>query len=231
LGVMSMRPFRRWKSWAYGSKYLHPYRSWRLRRLVARLARTSASDHTRQQLLHKIARTWGNSSWSATEAILDRLLHWVDESSGPVLECGSGVSTLVLVAGVSPATRRLVSLEHQNDWAKRVWDGIPRDMRANLDLVVRPLVSWGEYDWYDMDVTSLPESIGFVFCDGPPGTTRGGRIGIAPVIKDRLAPGAAVLFDDTSRPAEREIVDLCCAELRANLVEDAPRHSVIRVAG
>jgi predicted O-methyltransferase YrrM len=228
---MSMRAFKRWASRGYQSKYLQPYRSWHLRRLVARLARTPASDHTRQRLLHKIARTWGNNSWSATEAILDSLLHWLDESSGPVLECGSGVSTLVLVAGVSPTTRRLVSLEHQSDWAKRVWDGVPRHMRANLEMVVRPLVSWGEYDWYDVDVTSLPESIGFVFCDGPPGNTRGGRIGITPVLRDRLAPGALVLFDDTSRPAEREIVDLCCAELPADLIEDAPRHSTIRVSG
>jgi predicted O-methyltransferase YrrM len=226
---MPKRTLRRWASRVYRSRNLQPYRSWRLRRLVTRLARTSASDQIRERLVHKIAHTWGNSSWSATEAVLERLLHWLDESSGPVLECGSGVSTLVMVASVSPRARRLVSLEHQRDWAKRVWDGVPRDMRANLDIVVRPLVSWGQYDWYDVDVTSLPESIGFVFCDGPPGTTRGGRIGITRVPKDRLAPGAVVLFDDASRPGEREVVARCCAQLRADLVEDAPRHSVIRV--
>jgi hypothetical protein len=92
-------------------------------------------------------------------------------------------------------------------------------------------VSWGEYDWYDVDESLLPGSIGFVFCDGPPGITRGGRIGIKRVLQDRLAPGAIVLFDDTSRPREREIVDLCCAELPAELVEDTPKHCTIRVPG
>jgi hypothetical protein len=44
-------------------------------------------------------------------------------------------------------------------------------------------------------------------CDGPKGTTRGGRYGLAPVMKDRLAPGCIVLLDDTSREAERAIIE------------------------
>lgn len=230
LQSMSLQAFRSRALRAYGSQYLRPYRSWQLRRLVARLARGSASDATRQRLLHKVVRAWANP-WSANEDLLERLWHWLAESSGPVLECGSGVSTLVLAAGIAPTARRVVSLEHQTAWAERVWDGIPRGLRANVDIVVRPLVSWGEYDWYDVNVSSLPESIGLVFCDGPPGSTRGGRYGITRVLQDRLAPGAVVLFDDTSRPGEREIVELCCAELPADLIEDTPRHSAIRVLG
>jgi len=118
LQSMSLRAFRSRALRAYGSQYLRPHRSWQLRRLVARLARASGSDATRQRLLHKVVRAWANP-WSANEDLLERLWHWLAESSGPVLECGSGVSTLVLAAGIAPTARRVVSLEHETAWAER----------------------------------------------------------------------------------------------------------------
>lgn len=209
---------------------LRTYRQWQLRRAVARLGRPSLSDKTRRRLLEKIVRLWANP-WSADAELLESMLYWLSRSSGPVLECGSGVSTLALVAGVSSTRRPVVSLEHKAKWARRVWKGIPRGMRSHLDIVQRPLVSHGDYEWYDVDPSSLPESIGFVLCDGPPGSTRGGRRGVTEVLRDRLAPGAVVLFDDTDRPGEWGLVQDCCAELPADIIEDAPRHSVLRVPG
>lgn len=172
---------------------------------------------------------WGNP-WSVDAPLLDRILYWLAESAGPVLECGSGVSTLAMAAGLSGTPRRLLTLEDDIRWAERVRKSLPRDMRPDLDLLVRPLVNHGGYDWYDVDETSIPGSIGFVFCDGPPGSTRGGRRGLEPLLLDRLAPGAIVLFDDTYRPTEREIVGRCCARLPADLIEDSPRHTTIRVS-
>jgi predicted O-methyltransferase YrrM len=184
----------------------------------------------RSILLSKIFRVWANP-WGADPAVLESVMRWLDESSGPALECGSGVSTLALAAGVSSTPRRLVSLEHRTEWAERVRKAVPTGMRADLDIIVRPLVDHGEYDWYDVDTTSLPDAIGFVFCDGPPGKTRGGRLGVQRILQERAAPGAVVVFDDTSRPREREILQQCCADLPADLVEDTPTHSAIRVAG
>ena len=209
---------------------LRAYHELQLRRAVARLGTRPLSDKARRRLLDRLVRIWANP-WSVDADLLDSMLHWLARTSGPVLECGSGVSTLVLVAGVSSTTRPVVSLEHEAKWAKRVWDAIPRDMRSQLDIVERPLVSHGDFEWYDVDASSLPEAIGFVLCDGPPGSTRGGRRGVTKVLRDRLAPGAVVLFDDTDRPGEWGLVQECCAELTADIIEDAPRHSVLRVPG
>lgn len=211
------------------STWLRYQQAPRLRRIVEQLAQVAPHDPERKRLLNRMVEIWANP-WSADAALLDRVLYWLGESSGPVLECGSGVSTLVLAAGVSGTTRRLVSLEHDTKWAERVSKALPKDTRADLDILVRPLVSHGEYDWYDVDESSIPGSIGFVFCDGPPGSTRGGRRGLEPVLQDRLAPGAVVLFDDTRRPTEHEIVERCCARLPADVIEDSPRHTAIRVS-
>ena len=46
-------------------------------------------------------------------------------------------------------------------------------------------------------------------------------------MKDRLAPGCIVLLDDTSREAERAIIERWCAELPARVVEVSERYSAI----
>ena len=87
----------------------------------------------------------------------------------------------------------------------------------------------GDFDWYDVEAVNIPNGIGLVVCDGPKGTTRGGRNGLAPVMKDRLARGCIVLLDDTSREAERAIIERWCAELPAQVVDVSERYSAIEV--
>jgi len=52
----------------------------------------------------------------------------------------------------------------------------------------------------------MPEAFSLVICDGPPGTTKGGRYGLLPVLDKRLPPGATILLDDAGRPAETELI-------------------------
>jgi predicted O-methyltransferase YrrM len=159
------------------------------------------------------------------------MLRWLSKSSGSVLECGSGVSTLVLAAALAPTARHLVSLENDAVWERQVRDALPVSLRAGLGIALAPLVNYGDFDWYDLHSAPPQDSIGFVVCDGPPGSTRGGRYGLTRVLGDRLTPGAIVLLDDTCRPDEREIIERWCAELPAYLIEDTPRHSVIQLSG
>ena len=48
--------------------------------------------------------------------------------------------------------------------------------------------------------------ISLVICDGPPSSTRGGRFGLVPVLRENLAPGFRILLDDARRPGEREVL-------------------------
>lgn len=92
-------------------------------------------------------------------------------------------------------------------------------------------MSYGGFDWYDVESVQLPDTIGLVVCDGPPGTSRGGRYGLVPILKDRLAPGCIILIDDTDRAGERDIVDRWCTELPARIIELSERHSAILKVG
>lgn len=123
-----------------------------------------------------------------------------------VLECGSGVSTIV--AGLT--LRRngrgtLVSLEHDEAWAERTRAMVRRQGLEDVVRVVHaPLASWSvgeeEERWYGTEGLSPDDRFDAVIVDGPP-EPPADRHPVLPVLRDRLSPGAVVLVDDAGRAA------------------------------
>jgi hypothetical protein len=197
---------------------------------LATLDRTLRSGRQPQlRLLEQLERSWGNEAWSAGAPFLSAMLDWLPQTSGAIAECGSGLSTLVLASAASRLGRRVHSFEHDRDWAACIARDLPARLRPSVELNVTPIKSYGEFDWYSLEAVRAPTAIGFVVCDGPPGTTRGGRYGLAPVLRSHLAPGCIVLLDDTQRPSEREILGRWCAELGGSIVQEAGTYSVLAV--
>jgi hypothetical protein len=52
----------------------------------------------------------------------------------------------------------------------------------------------------------MPKQFSLVICDGPPGSTKGGRYGLLPVMGDRLPPGSTILLDDAGRADEAKLI-------------------------
>jgi hypothetical protein len=145
---------------------------------------------------------WDNDGWGADTAYLEAMCRLAQQVRGPILECGSGLSTLLLGI-VAPG--RVTSLEHIPEWQRRVEQSAAR-RSIGVNIVAAPLVSHGGFDWYRLP-DSLPHNFELVVCDGPPSATRGGRYGLLPVAKRLLAPHALILMDDFERAAEQSIVD------------------------
>lgn len=152
-------------------------------------------------------------SWVASPDLLRHLYEHVrDVQPRFVLECGSGLSTVIMAYGLRAAGYggRIVALEHLEEYAERT-----RRMLADHGLSgfaevrfapLRDLELEGEeWTWYEQD--ALPsEPIDLVFVDGPPGDTREhARYPAVPLLRDRLAPGARILLDDYGRGEEAEI--------------------------
>jgi hypothetical protein len=206
------------------------HRHWLLARQLRALDRTLRAGATPSAvLLAKLVRGWANESWSAETTYLSSILNWLPKTSGLVLECGSGLSTLVLAVAASVRARHVLSLEHEPLWAARVGDALSASWTRNVELAVTPLCGYGEFDWYSLAGVATPTPIGFIVCDGPPGSTRGGRYGLAPVLRNYMAPGCIILLDDAHRAGERAIIERWCLELSATIVEESTTHCVIQV--
>ena len=158
---------------------------------------------------------WGNESWSARGEFLGAVLAHAWKADGPVLECGSGLTTLLLGLVAERTGHRVWSLEHNPFWAERVRAELKRYRIGNVEVCPAALGDRGGYSWYAAPRERLPETFALVVCDGPPGDTPGGRYGLVPEMRSRLAPGCVLLLDDADRPDERAVLARWAGELGA----------------
>lgn len=135
-----------------------------------------------------------------------------------IVECGSGVSTLVNAYAVEKnGIGRVVSLDHDPEYAERTRETLRShglsDRAQVVDAkLVRQRVGAEDKLFYELD--GLPnEPIDFLLVDGPPvALQRESRHPAVPLLIDRLSDGAIVMLDDAARADERAIVARWLAE-------------------
>src|SRR6187399_1286181 len=90
-----------------------PYQEFVFWRAMRRLMRevSPASENFDSELLSDLVNGWGNS-WSARHEFLDACLQHTRKADGPILECGSGLSTLLVGALAQKLGKSVWSLEH-----------------------------------------------------------------------------------------------------------------------
>jgi|SRR5947207_1495692 len=159
-----------------------------------------------RQLLVELRAAWDNDGYTADIDYLAEVARLAAVTPGPVLECGSGLTTLLLGALAGRRGVEVWSLEHDVAWRRRVSAALREHVAGQVYLWLSPLSDYGAFDWYAAPLPLMPEQFRLVVCDGPPDGTRGGRFGLLSIIGNRLAPGSVILLDDASRESEQEAV-------------------------
>ncbi len=138
-----------------------------------------------------------------------------------VVEFGSGTSSVVMgLALVQAGGGRLVSFDHDEQWAQRTRDVVAAHGLGDVVTVAHaPLTPTGSSNadakgrhptWYGG--VEVPDGVGLVFVDGPPSTRDPhARQPVLAAVRPHLLPGAKVVLDDADRSGEREIVRRWCA--------------------
>lgn len=210
--------------------------TWRAQAFKRALHRLMAAPPDRapdRELLEDLRDAWGNEGFSADLDYLVETARWAVRTRGPVLECGTGLTTVLL--GVL-AGRRWVdvwSLEHDQAWHDRVARVLQHHHIPGVHLCLAPLKSYGAFNWYTLPFAAMPARFSLVVCDGPPEKTRGGRYGLLPVLRDRLTAGTVILLDDAARESEFRVLGRWTREasLRVHLQElPAGTYAKIEVA-
>jgi len=145
---------------------------------------------------------------------------------GTMVECGSGVSTLVCARMLQKSGRgRIYSLEHEPIYA-----GNTRRLLTEYGLSDWATVVDAPLDmqrpggpWYSLG--ELPSSLGAIdmlIVDGPPSSVASvARYPALPALSARFAPNVAVIADDTRREDEREMLRLWESEFPQFTQHDA----------
>lgn len=159
----------------------------------------------------------GYSDWSATPEMFAYLAATVpalaDDTT--VIEFGSGLSTLWLSLANAQRERpvRIISLEHDEEWAAETRNLLARHGRTDVELRVAALQrlqvgSW-EGPWYDVATIADVSGVSLAIVDGPPSTTSDlARQPALQMLRSKVArSGALVVLDDINRGDEQQIRD------------------------
>jgi hypothetical protein len=148
-----------------------------------------------------------------------------------VLECGSGLTTLLLGLLAGRRGVGVWSLEHLIEWRKRVASALARHDIREVHLLLAPLENYGPFTWYSPKVP-LPGHFDLVVCDGPPSDTHGGRYGMLPVMRERIDERTMILLDDAERPSEHQVLRQWQADAAVTIaVRETPSGAFALVRG
>lgn len=179
----------------------------RVRRACRALRRAEGDGKLAAPVLERTRAAWGNEGFAAPVEYLTAMASLARAERAGILECGSGVTTLVLGVIAEASGVPVCTLEHDESWCAVMERALRREGLDAVRLIFAPLRSYGEFAWYDVMPAAVPAGSGLVVCDGPPRFTPGGRRGVLSVIGSRLRPGAVLLVDDATRANEVEMLE------------------------
>jgi predicted O-methyltransferase YrrM len=142
------------------------HRSHVLRRTLTQFAAMSLAELMEVDgVLDDLAYGWGNASYTATPQMLQDVVRLAAAAQGPILECGSGLTTLLLGLVADRAKNQVWTLEHLPDWAARVRQILAEAHVGSVHLCVSSLLSYGAFAWYAPPLADMPRDFALTICD------------------------------------------------------------------
>lgn len=174
---------------------------------LKRLTAAVESGEPQGDILAELGRAWGEDGYRAVGGYLEEVARFALDTRGPVLEIGSGLTTLILGALVARRGIPVWTLEHHPEYFGHTSETLKSLGLTNVHLTFAPLRDYGEFCWYDPPLDELPRDFSLVVADGPPGDVKGGRFGLLPILRSHFAAGVVVLLDDAERPREKAVLE------------------------
>lgn len=178
-----------------------------------------------RRMLTSLRSAWGNEGWSGSPDYLEEVARRALATTGPILECGSGLTTILLGLLAGRRGIEVWSLEDRKEWQCHVSRILERYNVPGVTVSLSPLKEYANSTWYSLP-SGMPERFTLVICDGP-GVSYASRYGLVPVLGQRLVAGALILADDSLHMTE--IIDRWLIAMPVELLTHGPRFSVLRV--
>ena len=162
------------------------------------------------------ARNYVDNRYGALEDVLAISVKLAREATGPIIEAGSGLTTILMAA----ATKHTVyCLEHSPLYAEQLRHLVTESGVDGIGLCVCP-VSDG---WYDLSGKTLPERFSFGLNDGPPRQV-GSRAGFMRHFGHRTR---TIVCDDAEDPEYRAYLTTWAADHDFSAVFVEPRAAIL----
>ncbi|HET6777414.1 MAG TPA: class I SAM-dependent methyltransferase [Gemmatimonadales bacterium] len=184
----------------------------------------------RQYALTQIRPLFGEippdlGGWAADPVLIHHAVRLIaDVRPRLVLECGSGSSTIAIARSLATLGGRIISLEHDPEFARRSMALIQLyGVERSATVITAPLrprdIDGRTFQWYGPEYESILSGlIDVMVVDGPPKAIGPrARYPAVPALMSQLAPECWILMDDGDRADERAIAHAWSQDLGAQL--------------
>jgi len=176
----------------------------RIRKLVAQLTDAARTPETIVPLVGRLRKAWGNDSYAADLGFLDEMVQRTVQSRGPFLDCGSGISTVILGALSVDKRDRVWSLEQDEQWYRATRDCLNDVGLTGVQLLHAPLTLCGDAAWYSFEHPAFPRHFPLIVCDGPAvrrsqwpeAVFQSWRVGVVAELRSRGVSFDTIILDD-----------------------------------
>lgn len=128
---------------------------------------------------------YGGNNYAADAGTLALVTGIARKCMGPIVETGSGLSSVLMGLATN---EKIYSLEHNEHFAAQTLSWCNEAGVSNVGICQAPMRDF----WYDVGAFELPNKFAFGFCDGPP-RLYGTRMKFFEVFGDRCS---VILVDD-----------------------------------
>ena len=133
--------------------------------------------------------------------------------TGQILECGSGLTTVIAGVLAERQNVSICSLEQDAVWAERVEQTLKDNSIDSVTIKYAPLRQYQGFAWYDINALDLPKKFELVVCDGPAVFQQWGnesffqwRYGLLPVLGKQSVVIKKILLDDVDDPRSQALL-------------------------
>jgi hypothetical protein len=180
---------------------------WALRKAIRPLREAGWLTDEELEAFHT---AWGNKGFSADKRYIAEAIRLINLHKGPVLECGTGATTIVAAVLAERFGFEVYSLEQDPSWATAARRALRFNKLERVHILDTPLKDFGGYLWYDSERVTLPKRFGLVICDGPYIDKAHGeqifsqwRYGVLPYMQRTGRTFEVLLLDDMDDPYQR----------------------------
>lgn len=187
---------------------------------LAHVCREVREGRETLQLVSEAMRFVDNP-YGALEDVLMPCIVKARQSDGPILETGSGLTTILMAAANPDQT--VFCIEHDQLYAHKLKELAFLSGVSNIAICSAPIVD----GWYDLkELEGLPDHFGLGLCDGPP-RTLASRMGFFEHYADKCA---TIIVDDIEDAGYlKALREWCADKYEIDIIE--PRAAILTATG